>query len=171
MLIQSQSIATSLKQWMVSLLLMLLPLAGAMATDICQQRLTKEEFKARQRAFITEQAQLTEVEAEAFFPLYFELQERKRQLNDEVWSLLKKGREKEVSEKKYEEILEGVYDTRLAIDRLEKSYYEKFKQVLSFKKIYLVQQAEMRFHREVLKNFGEEKRGDKQHPRQGKERR
>ena len=121
MLIQSQSIATSLKQWMVSLLLMLLPLAGAMATDICQQRLTKEEFKARQRAFITEQAQLTEVEAEAFFPLYFELQERKRQLNDEVWSLLKKGREKEVSEKKYEEILEGVYDTRLAIDRLEKS--------------------------------------------------
>lgn len=158
--------ANVLSKWIVSLLLMLLPLAYATATDICQQRLTKEEFKARQQAFITEQAQLTETEAEAFFPLYFELQERKRELNEEVWNLLKKGHDKDVSEKKYEEILEGVYDTRLAIDRLEKSYFEKFKKVLSFKKIYMVQKAEMRFHREVLKNFGEEKRGDKR-PQQG----
>lgn len=153
---------------MMSLLFMLLPLTYATATDICQQRLTKEEFKARQQAFITEYAQLTETEAETFFPLYFELQERKRELNEEIWNLLKTGNEKNINEKKYEEILEGVYDTRLSIDRLEKSYFEKFKKVLSFKKIYMVQKAEMRFHREVLKNFGEEKRGDKRPPRGGK---
>ena len=135
-----------LRNWMVSLLLML-PLAYITATNHIPQQL------------ITEYAQLTEAEAEAFFPLYFELQERKHELNNEVWNLLKEGRAKGVSEKKYEEILEGVYDTRLSIDRLEKSYFEKFKKVLSFKKIYQVQQAEMRFHREVLKNFGEEKRG------------
>ena len=152
----------------MSLLFMLLPLTYATATDICQQRLTKEEFKARQQAFITEYAQLTETEAEAFFPLYFELQERKRELNEEIWNLLKTGNEKNINEKKYEEILEGVYDTRLSIDRLEKSYFEKFKKVLSFKKIYKVQKAEMRFHREVLKNFGEEKRGDKRPPRGNK---
>ena len=153
-----QPIVTTLKRWMITFLFML-PLTLVMATNNCPQQLTKEQFKARQQAFITEYAQLTEAEAEAFFPLYFELQERKRELNDEVWSLLKEGRAKGVSEKKYEEILEGVYDTRLAIDRLEKSYFEKFKKVLSFMKIYQVQQAEMRFHREVLKNFGEEKRG------------
>ena len=156
-----------LRNWMVSLLLML-PLAYVMATNHIPQQLTKEQFKARQRAFITEYAQLTETEAEAFFPLYFELQERKHELNNEVWNLLKEGRAKGVSEKKYEEILEGVYDTRLAIDRLEKSYFEKFKKVLSFQKIYQVQQAEMRFHREVLKNFGEEKRGDHRSPRGNK---
>lgn len=166
--IHFQNPVNMLRKWVVSLILMLLPLAGTMATDIYQQRLTKEEFQARQQAFITEYAQLTEVEAEAFFPLYFELQERKRELNDEVWNLLKTGHDKNLSEKKYEEILEGVYDTRLAIDRLEKSYFEKFKKVLSFKKIYMVQKAEMRFHREVLKNFGEEKRGDKRPPRSNK---
>lgn len=166
--IHSQLTVNAWTKWMMSLLFMLLPLTYATATDISQQRLTKEEFKARQQAFITEYAQLTETEAEAFFPLYFELQERKRELNEEIWNLLKTGNEKNVSEKKYEEILEGVYDTRLAIDRLEKSYFEKFKKVLSFKKIYMVQKAEMRFHREVLKNFGEEKRGDKRPPRGGK---
>ena len=162
--IHSQLTVNAWTKLMMSLLFMLLPLTYATATDICQQRLTKEEFKARQQAFITEYAQLTETEAEAFFPLYFELQERKRELNEEIWNLLKTGNEKNVSEKKYEEILEGVYDTRLAIDRLEKSYFEKFKKVLSFKKIYKVQKAEMRFPREVLKNFGEEKRGDKRPP-------
>lgn len=166
--IHSQLTVNAWTKWMMSLLFMLLPLTYATATDICQQRLTKEEFKARQQAFITEYAQLTETEAEAFFPLYFELQERKRELNEEIWNLLKTGNEKNINEKKYEEILEGVYDTRLSIDRLEKSYFEKFKKVLSFKKIYMVQKAEMRFHREVLKNFGEEKRGDKRPPKGGK---
>ena len=166
--IHSQLTVNAWTKWMMSLLFMLLPLTYATATDICQQRLTKEEFKARQQAFITEYAQPTETEAEAFFPLYFELQERKRELNEEIWNLLKTGNEKNINEKKYEEILEGVYDTRLSIDRLEKSYFEKFKKVLSFKKIYMVQKAEMRFHREVLKNFGEEKRGDKRPPRGGK---
>ena len=166
--IHSQLSVNALSRWMVSLLLMLLPMVYATATDICQQRLTKEEIKARQQAFITEQAHLTAREAEAVFPLYFDLQERKRELNDEVWNLLKKGHGKEVNEKKYEEILEGVYDTRMAIDRLEKSYFEKFKKVLSFKKIYMVQRAEMRFHREVLKNFGEEKRGEKRPQQSGR---
>ena len=163
----AKSYVNILRNWMVSLLLML-PLAYITATNHIPQQLTKEQFKARQQAFITEYAQLTEAEAEAFFPLYFDLQERKHELNNDVWNLLKEGRAKGVSEKKYEEILEGVYDTRLAIDRLEKSYFEKFKKVLSFKKIYQVQQAEMRFHREVLKNFGEEKRGDHRSPRGNK---
>ena len=146
-----------MKQWIISLLLIITPLTVVQASGNkgLQQYLTKEEFCARQQAFITKQAALTEAEAEGFFPLYFELQERKRQLNEEVWSAFKSGRKENVSEARYEEILEGIYDNRLAIDRLEKSYFEKFKKILSFKKIYLVQRAEMRFHREVLKNFGE----------------
>ena len=36
--------------------------------------------------------------------------------------------------------------------------FDKFKKILSCKKIYLVQRAEMRFHRELLK--GMHKKGD-----------
>ena len=38
-------------------------------------------------------------------------------------------------------------------------YFEKFKKILSAKKLYLVQKAEMRFHRELLK--GMRHNGDK----------
>ena len=45
------------------------PLAWAMGG--CDQRLSKDEFRARQQAYITEKAGLTPQEAEAFFPLNF----------------------------------------------------------------------------------------------------
>lgn len=128
------------------------------ATGGCDQRLSKEEFRARQQAYITEKAGLTAAEAEDFFPLYFELQDRKHQLNDEAWKLMREGKKEGVTEARYDEIMESVYDARIAADRLEKSYYGKFKKILSSKKIYLVQQAEMRFHRELLRQAGRRKR-------------
>lgn len=127
-------------------------------TGGCDQRLSKEEFRARQQAYITEKAGLTAAEAEDFFPLYFELQDRKHQLNDEAWKLMREGKKEGVTEARYDEIMESVYDARIAADRLEKSYYGKFKKILSSKKIYLVQQAEMRFHRELLRQAGRRKR-------------
>ena len=117
------------------------------------QQLTREEFRARQQAYITEKAGLTPQEAEAFFPLYFELQDRKHQLNEEAWQLMREGKKENLTDDRYDEIMEGVYDARIASDRLEKTYYGKFKKILSSKKIYQVQRAEMRFHRELLKGM------------------
>ena len=48
------------------------------------QHLSPKEFRAKQQAFITEKAGLTQEEAAKFFPVYFELQDRKKQLNDEA---------------------------------------------------------------------------------------
>lgn len=115
------------------------------------QHLSPEEFRAKQRAFITEKAGLTKEEAAKFFPVYFELQDRKKQLNDEAWKLLRSGKDDKTTDAQYGEILEGVYDARIASDRLDKTYFEKFKKILPCKKIYLIQRAEMRFHRELLK--------------------
>lgn len=124
------------------------------AVDGCNQnRMGQQEFRAKQQAFITEKAQLTEAEAENFFPVYFELQDRKKQLNDEIWKLYKKGRGEDISESQYEEILVGISDIRLEISRLEKTYLEKFKKVLSSKKIYMVQHAELKFHRYLVKGM------------------
>jgi hypothetical protein len=49
--------------------------------------------------------------------------------------------------------MEGVYDVRIASDRLDKMYFDKFKKILSANKIYLVQRAEMKFHRDLLKGM------------------
>lgn len=128
---------------------------------VCQQ-LTREEFRARQQAFLTEKAGLTAEEAAKFFPLYFELQDRKQKLNDQAWKLLRQGKDEQTTESQYGEILDGVYDARVASSELERSYMKKFQKILSNKKIYLIQRAEMRFHRELLKGFhGKKGKNDK----------
>lgn len=123
------------------------------AVDGCDQHLSREEFRAKQKAFITEKAGLTKEEAARFFPVYFELQDRKKKLNDESWELIHKGKNDKTTEAQYEEIIEKVSDNRIAADRLDRSYLDKFKKILSNKKIYLVQRAEMRFHREMIKGM------------------
>ena len=40
-------------------------------------RMTPEEYRAKQQEFITRHAELTPEESDAFFPLYFELQNKK----------------------------------------------------------------------------------------------
>ena len=123
------------------------------AADGCDQHLSREEFRNKQKAFIIGQAGLTKEEAAKFFPVYFELQEKKKKLNDESWSLMRQGKDDKTTEAQYEEIVAKVCDNRIAADRLDKSYLDRFKKILSNKKIYLVQRAEMRFHREMLKGM------------------
>lgn len=88
-----------------------------------------------------------------FFSPLLELQDRKKQLRDENWKLMREGKSEQTTEARYEEILESVYDNNIAVDRLDKTYFEKFKKILSFRKIYLVQNSEMRFHRELLRGM------------------
>lgn len=115
-------------------------------------RLSPEEFRAKQEAFITKKAELTKEEAIKFFPLFFELQDKKRELNDKVWKAIKEGKNPNTTEAQYENIINSVLDTRIQSNELEKEYYKRFKTVLPAKKIYKVQYAEMRFHRELLKD-------------------
>ena len=137
---------------LIALLVMIGGLMPLLRADGGNSRhLSPEEFRAKQKAFILEKAELTDEEAARFFPLYFELQDRKKQLNDEAWKLMREGKDEKTTEARYEELLEGVHDARIAAARLDKTYFDKFKKILPFKKIYLVQQAEMRFHRELLK--------------------
>lgn len=127
------------------------------AYDGYHQHLSPEEFRKKQQTFITEKANLTEDEAAKFFPLYFEMQHKKRELNDGAWKLLHKGKDAKLSEAEYEEMLLKMYDLRIESSQLEKTYYTKFREVLSAEKIFQVQRAEIRFHRELLKGAGKPK--------------
>ena len=99
------------------------------------------------------QVEISEQEAAKFFPLYFELQDKKKEQNDKAWNLIRQGKDEKTTEAQYDAIMEGVYDARIASDRLDKTYFVRFKKILSAKKLYLVQKAEMRFHRELLKGM------------------
>lgn len=144
---------------LIILFALLLGLNNVWAVDGTDQKLTPDEFRAKQKAFITQQAGLTDDEATKFFPVYFELQDRKKQINDNAWNLIRKGKDDNTTEAQYGEILEKVYDSRIASDRMEKAYFLRFKKILSCKKLYEVQRAEMRFHRELLKGMQQYRKG------------
>lgn len=156
---------------MKRLLILLFILVGgttlSFAYDGYHQHLSPDEFRAKQKAFISEKAGLTAEEADKFFPLYFELQGKKKEVNDKAWNLLRKGKDDKMTDAQYEEIILRVYDLRIESDKLDKVYYEKYKKVLSPKKIFHVQRAESRFHREMLKT-AQQRRGEPQQQQRGK---
>lgn len=127
---------------------------GAFAQDGHRSKMSPEEFRQKQEAFITDKAELTQDEAAKFFPIYFELQDKKRALNDRAWSQIRKGKKEKMTEAEYEAIITNVLNARIASDKLEKAYFYRFKGILSCEKIFKVQGAEMRFHRELIKDFG-----------------
>ena len=120
---------------------------------IDQGRLTEAQFRAKQQEYITERAELTEDEAERFFPVYFELQDKKKELNARTRELNRRGHDEDLTEAEYHQLLDQMYEARQESDRLEQEYYDKFKRILSYKKIYLVQRAEMSFHMEIVKGM------------------
>ena len=142
---------------MKKLIALLVLLCGFMpllwAADGCDQHLSREEFRTKQKAYIIEQAKLTKEEAAKFFPIYFELQDKKKKLNDESWNLMRKGKDDKTTEAQYKEINEKIAENRIAADQLDRTYLDKFNKILSSKKIFLVQRAEMRFHREMIKGI------------------
>ena len=142
---------------MKKLIALLVLLCGFMpllwAADGCEQHLSREEFRTKQKAYIIEQAKLTKEEDAKFFPIYFELQDKKKKLNDESWNLMRKGKDDKTTEAQYKEINEKIAENRIAADQLDRTYLGKFNKILSSKKIFLVQRAEMRFHREMIKGM------------------
>lgn len=115
------------------------------------QKLSREEFLAKKKAYIMEQAELTESEAAKFFPLYFELRGKMRKLeSDQNGDALSKGKH---TENEYDQALEKKYCNRIESAKLEKHYYSKFKAFLTSEKIYKIHKAEIDFHRTILKKM------------------
>ena len=125
-------------------------------------RMTPEEFQAKQKEFIISHAELTETESAAFFPLYFELQSKKHEINGRVWKKARAVRPHERTEEECNEMIDALADVKIECATLEKQYLAKFKEILPAKKLMRVQMAEDRFQRELLKGIQAEK--DKNRP-------
>ena len=83
--------------------------------------------------------------------IYFELQDRKKTVNDKAWEQARKGKNPKTTDAEYEQIIEGIVKARIEADKLDLEYLQRFKKILSPKKIYKLQRAEIKFHRDILK--------------------
>ena len=117
-----------------------------------QKRL--EQFKAEKKAYLIKEIGLTPAEEKQFFPLYEELQSKKFQLNRKVRGEMKRIAHSTmpVSENEYAASAAAINDLPLQEALLEKEYFEKFKKILSPKKMFLYKRAETLFAKKLLKD-------------------
>lgn len=145
-----------MKKWMMIGIVVCAFVTSMEAQAVKKPALTKEEFRERQVAFITGKAGLSPEEADRFFPVYFELQDRKKAINSRVHGYFKQGKVPGTTDVQYEELTKSILKARIESAELELNYYDKFRKILPPGKIFKVQQAEMKFHRELLKNANKE---------------
>lgn len=143
------------KYLFVSLLMFLAAITASAQDNKRKPHFSPEEFQAKQRAYITEKAELTTEEADAFFPLFFELQKKKFELERNARKDFKRQRGEKMSEEECRKFVYNMADVKIEVAKLEREYTDKYLQVLSPCKVRRVQFAEGSFQRDLMKKMTE----------------
>ena len=112
----------------------------------------KQEFRQRMQGFITKEANLTEEEANAFFPIYGEYKDKQRQIHMSI-NKLKKNAPASGDEKAYEKCLMDIARLNTEMAELDSVYYKKICKAISAEKFYKILNIEDRMHRRMLQNY------------------
>ena len=118
----------------------------------------REAFFAKKNAFITAEMGLTPEEAASFIPLCNELQEKMFEAGRECRKLSKDLKHNEnATDADYLKVIDECVSVNMRQAQLEKEYYEKFKKILSPKKLYRYKRAEGKFAREFMRGGDDRK--------------
>lgn len=115
----------------------------------------KEKIEAQKIAFITNAIDLTTEEAQQFWPVYNEFSDKTdaiRQKKRSNFEVVKENWD-EISDSELDKTMSSMFDYEQEELDLKKSYHEKFKSVLSVKKVAKLYRAEEMFKRELLKRM------------------
>lgn len=118
-----------------------------------KRQFSHEEFQAKQRNYITEKAQLTKEEADAFFPIFFELQKKKFDIERNARKGVKRERGEKMTEEQCREFVYNMADARIEVAKLEREYADKYLKVVSACKLQRIQHAEWSFQRDLMKRM------------------
>lgn len=136
-----------------------------LSVNLFAQRQDKNKLKALKIAHITEQLDLSETEAQAFWPIYNANEDLIEQVRKEAEAARRNIRPDALTEaqaKAHLDALIKMEETRL---KLHKDFYAKLQKVLSAKKIMRLMAAERAFRLRMLKEFKNRHRGDRGLPR------
>ena len=128
------------------------------------------EIKAQKSAFITARLELTPEEAQQFWPVYNEFDDKQDVIRKEMRELFRgQDGDAELNETEAAQVLDKGLQLRQREIDLERSYLEKFKKAIGARKTMLLRKAEHDFNREVLRKFrdrmDERRHGDGPPPR------
>lgn len=121
------------------------------------RRFSHEEFQAKQKEYIAKYADLTTEETEKFFPIFFELQKEKWNINRDARKKVGMKRGQQCTDEQCQQLINEFADAKIKIAELEKEYIQKYLKVIPAKKIMAVQRAEDMFQRYMLKRMSRER--------------
>lgn len=113
-----------------------------------RQRL-KEKMRAQSAAYITQKLELTEAEAQNFWPIYNSYRE---ELEKERSSTQSKP-SKDLSDKEAEKFIDDLMDSKTKEIEIQKKYVQKFKTAIPARKIVMLYNAEREFKENVISNI------------------
>lgn len=120
-----------------------------------------EDMKAKRAAYYTEKICLTPDEAQLFWPVFNELQEKKwklhLQMNAQFRNTKKDAQGNPIFD--FAKVNDELMRIKVAEANLDKVYHEKFKKILNPEKLFRYYGAEREWANKLLKDI--EKRGNK----------
>lgn len=120
-----------------------------------------EDMKAKRAAYYTEKICLTSSEAQLFWPVFNELQEKKWKLHLQMSAQFHNVKKDEHGRPiiNYAKVNDELIRIKVQEANLDKIYHERFKKILSPEKLFKYYGAERDWANKLLKDL--EKRGDK----------
>ena len=158
-----------MKKWLLAIA-MVLPLSAVLAQPgggpAAAAR--QEQVKAAKIGFITRELNLSEDEAQKFWPVYNKFYNEREAHRRKMMALRLEANAsgESLDAKEAEAAIEQYLQLRQEEVDLEKRFYQALKKVLPAEKVALLFQAEKRFQRELLRNL--QQRRDDRVPMRGR---
>lgn len=124
------------------------------------QEKRREEIESFRIAFFTRQLNLTSEEAKKFWPVYNEMQTEIQKLQKERRNRHRDLRDNQdnISDAELEKSINEEMASRQKELDIEKKYHERFKQILSMKKLAVYYRAQEGFKRELLRKLQDQRK-------------
>lgn len=125
---------------------------GLYAQGSSDRELWMNEMAQYRRTFFTKELNLDREQQNKFFPLFDEMEEHTRKLEDESRVMVRRiAQAGDATDMEYEKAAESVYDIEVQKATLEREYLQKFKEILTPRQIFELKSVERKFSRELMK--------------------
>lgn len=114
-----------------------------------------ERLQAQKVAFFTERLQLTPEEAQHFWPVYNDYQQKKNELNRAKRQILQEINQNfsSMDDKELESLSDRFVGYDLQLAELQQQYHQEFKKVLPIRKVVRLYQVEQQFTTFLLRQI------------------
>lgn len=115
-----------------------------------KEKFSPEEFQKNLEEYIVRETGMTVLEASQFFPLFHELHDKQREMNQKIMKLKRKGQKDKYTDMDYAERVEKICELKVESAEMEKDYYKKMCRKVNPQKVFEAMHAEDRFYRNAF---------------------